>query len=325
MVSPRPGNVSPCDTPPKGTIHWNRAKPNTALLGAYTLEGKKAHMPQWTNQDAHLVKELGNGIVLLAVIDGHGEHGHVVAKYVRDFISENGKGLLGASSSTLQQLFRNLQGLLETGHMAQKSQFSGATSTVAILDTLNETMTVAHVGDSRLCVMDEKGKPCFETVDHTVSGEDENHIVATGGDVHVETVCGITARRVYRRGERFPGLAMSRSLGDCVAHTLGVRAEPTVVTVPLIAGQTVVVASDGVWEHMTAEEVAAVVGREDALAAGVAAQDLVHAARQRWVGAPNIDDITSVVFRNSKAVTPSCASDQACGAASPSRRRALTC
>eukprot|EP00746_Dinoflagellata_sp_MGD_P164856 gnl/MRDRNA2_/MRDRNA2_93772_c0_seq1.p1 gnl/MRDRNA2_/MRDRNA2_93772_c0~~gnl/MRDRNA2_/MRDRNA2_93772_c0_seq1.p1 ORF type:complete len:534 (+),score=69.99 gnl/MRDRNA2_/MRDRNA2_93772_c0_seq1:100-1602(+) len=321
MISLRPQMSSPCDSSVAAITHPYQTTPNTTLLGTCTLEGRKTYTSQWTNQDTFLAKQLSDEIMLLAVIDGHGEHGHVVAKYVRDFILENAQAAGENPVRTLKQIFRTLQDRLEKSHLMHESQFSGCTATVAVVDTLKETMTVAYVGDSRLCVVDSKGKPVFETVDHTVSGEDESHILASGADVRVETICGVTARRVYRKGERYPGLAMSRSLGDSVAHTLGVQSAPTVVTVPLIAEQTVVVASDGVWEHMTAEDVAAIVCQDDKSTTTATARNIVYAARDRWGGAPNVDDITSVVFRNSGRAALS-TSPPRC--ASPGRLRAGT-
>jgi len=319
FFTPRPRVVPAVDSPVKATIRPNRATSIAQQIGAYTLGGRKSYSPQWTNQDAHLAIQLGDGIVFLAVIDGHGQYGHEVAGFVRDFAIQQAKMLVGREpGSTLQQFFRTSQSLLENGPLASKIQYSGATATLAIVDTSKDTMTVAHVGDSRLCVLDATGKPVFETVDHTVSGEEERYILASGGVVAVETICGITARRVYQRGNRYPGLAMSRSLGDRVAHTLGVRAEPAVTTVPLNAGQTVVAASDGVWEHMSADEVAKVVGKNGTSSSASAAQELVEAARRRWSGAPNVDDITSVVFRNPQLV----ARHDAC--ASPSRHRSMS-
>jgi serine/threonine protein phosphatase PrpC len=314
----------------------NQTTPNTTTqLSTCTLQGRKSYTSQWTNQDTFLAKQLSDGITLLAVIDGHGEHGHIIARHVRDFFLQNAKAASEKPESSLKHLFKILQDRLQKGNLMRESQFSGCTATVAVVDTLKETMTLAYVGDSRLCLLDSKGKPVFETVDHIVSGEDERHILATGvADVREETACGVTARRVFRKGTSYPGLAMSRSLGDCVAHALGVQAEPTVVTMPFIAEQTIVVASDGVWEHMTAEEVAAIICKDDKSVAAAAARNVVYAARQRWIGAPNpldVDDITSVVFRNSGDLTSplsdsgdstSCASAPRC--ASPSRNRAKT-
>lgn len=51
-----------------------------------------------------------------------------------------------------------------------------------------------------------------------------------------------------------PGLAMSRSLGDAVAHTAGVSSEPDFVEYEFSCGREdliLVMASDGLWEFMS--------------------------------------------------------------------------
>ncbi|RYY71429.1 hypothetical protein EON63_21725, partial [archaeon] len=55
-----------------------------------------------------------------------------------------------------------------------------------------------------------------------------------------------------------PGLAMSRSLGDAVAHTAGVSSEPEFVEYEFSQGREdliLVMASDGLWEFMSDQEV----------------------------------------------------------------------
>ena len=51
------------------------------------------------------------------------------------------------------------------------------------------------------------------------------------------------------KNERFPGLAMSRSIGDSVAAMVGVSCEPDLLTYSLQPyDKFVVLASDGIWE-----------------------------------------------------------------------------
>mmetsp|Transcript_10016 Transcript_10016/g.24758 ORF Transcript_10016/g.24758 Transcript_10016/m.24758 type:complete len:435 (+) Transcript_10016:57-1361(+) len=100
----------------------------------------------------------------------------------------------------------------------------------------------------------------------------------------------------------FPGLAMARSFGDHCLDELGV------VPVPEITLHTVkprdrffVIASDGVWQVMSNEEVAlCIAGQPDA---ATASEQLVKTAAKRWdaQGAYR-DDITCVVvaFKNAK-------------------------
>lgn len=67
--------------------------------------------------------------------------------------------------------------------------------------------------------------------------------------------------RVYSKKGEWPGLAMSRSLGDQVAKKLGVVAEPEICEVSLSPrDKFVLIASDGVWEFLSDNQVAEVVG-----------------------------------------------------------------
>ena len=62
--------------------------------------------------------------------------------------------------------------------------------------------------------------------------------------------------RVWLKTDDIPGLAMSRSLGDRLAHTVGVSSEPEVTEHYLTSkDQIIVLASDGVWEFLSNEEV----------------------------------------------------------------------
>jgi hypothetical protein len=64
--------------------------------------------------------------------------------------------------------------------------------------------------------------------------------------------------RVWLAHMDIPGLAMSRSLGDTVAHSVGVVSAPELTTVQLgPEHRMLVVASDGLWEFMSNEEVRA--------------------------------------------------------------------
>merc|ERR1711976_986651 len=52
-----------------------------------------------------------------------------------------------------------------------------------------------------------------------------------------------------------PGLAMSRSVGDTVAHSVGVLSEPEIITKTINADHKfLIMGSDGLWEFITNEE-----------------------------------------------------------------------
>jgi serine/threonine protein phosphatase PrpC len=70
----------------------------------------------------------------------------------------------------------------------------------------------------------------------------------------------IGPQRVWLPHEEIPGLAMSRSMGDRVAHSVGVSAEPEVLEFTLtLNDKFLVIASDGVWEFLSNEDVAQII------------------------------------------------------------------
>lgn len=57
-----------------------------------------------------------------------------------------------------------------------------------------------------------------------------------------------------------PGLAMSRSLGDQIAHSVGVSTEPEVMKFEISPEHKfIVIASDGVWEFLSNEQIGQIV------------------------------------------------------------------
>lgn len=62
--------------------------------------------------------------------------------------------------------------------------------------------------------------------------------------------------RVWLKDEDIPGLAMSRSIGDQVAARVGVTAEPEIIETTFGPDDKyILLASDGIWEFISNEEV----------------------------------------------------------------------
>jgi len=122
---------------------------------------------------------------------------------------------------------------------------------------------------------------------------------AAGGEVRHLTSCGISAHRVFQKGQAYPGLAMARAIGDLCAQTLGVTWDPEVQTgIDFSEEDTLIVASDGVWEKFEEDAVARCIS--EAADEKAAAVSLVQRSRALWPQAGDIDDITAVVVRPSQ-------------------------
>ena len=68
--------------------------------------------------------------------------------------------------------------------------------------------------------------------------------------------------RVWLKNENIPGLAMSRAFGDAVAAKAGVTSIPEIREYPVSEDDRfMVVASDGIWEFITNEQVVEIVSQ----------------------------------------------------------------
>jgi serine/threonine protein phosphatase PrpC len=101
--------------------------------------------------------------------------------------------------------------------------------------------------------------------------------------------------RVWLATADIPGLAMSRSLGDVVAHSVGVTSEPEMHHLLIPAEMTwLIFASDGLWEFMSNDEVVAMTAKAPSV--GKAIDALITEATDRWMRKEQIVDDTTVVI-----------------------------
>lgn len=64
-------------------------------------------------------------------------------------------------------------------------------------------------------------------------------------------------KRVWLKNKQVPGLAMTRSIGDMAATSVGVTASPEITVFPNLTSndKILVIASDGIWDRMTNQEI----------------------------------------------------------------------
>ena len=131
--------------------------------------------------------------------------------------------------------------------------------------------------------------------------EEAKRILASGGRVlSYSDEDGLPAgpARVWLRDEDIPGLAMSRSMGDCVAASVGVLPQPEILKIELSKDDKfILLASDGVFEFLTNEDVVKMViphwkiGDCDSALESIERESVALWQKEEDV----IDDITSLV------------------------------
>ncbi|CAI5458324.1 unnamed protein product [Closterium sp. Yama58-4] len=262
-----------------------------------------------TNQDAYcFMRTKDKKSLIFGVFDGHGPQGHDVSKFIKERLPEilmDGSDLLVDPEKALTDGFLAVHdaALEETSF---NCNISGTTAVVAHL--YKQRLAVAWVGDSRavLARRREGGErddlaAVRLSADHKPNNEEERaRIEASEGSVQQdvdENGDDVGPFRVWMKTGPMLGLAMSRSLGDKLAHTVGVSATPEVVVRRLDQSDAfLVLGSDGLWEYVGDDEVIGVVVGAGSIEAGVKA--LLALAKERWLkrdGAGYVDDITALV------------------------------
>lgn len=235
------------------------------------------------NQDSYIALTNINNIKdfhLFAVLDGHGENGHLVSKYASQFMLKN--IIYHQSIKNLKDpelIYLNLnknnfqiikQAFLSTDQQLKNCNFdinhSGTTCILIII--LGYHLICANVGDSRgIVVYDEKNDPNLNnlkvsqlSIDYKLEiPEERNRILMAGGSVEkCKNLMGAESGplRVFSPGEDYPGLAMSRSIGDNIAKKLGVIAEPGIIEYNIKEKtKFIILGSDGIWEFLDNETV----------------------------------------------------------------------
>ena len=250
---------------------------------------------------------------LLCVCDGHGIYGHLVSSYIiktlpllliSDFQKENitlsspFKYIKNQIIKSFQKLNKNLQKKSEINTI-----FSGSTCIIIIIT--EEKIICSNCGDSRGIIGKYKNKNWISfnlSRDHKPNEQDEKkRILSKHGIIEPykdENNNPIGPDRVWVPNDKVPGLAMSRSLGDEMAHRVGVTSVPEVIEVEFcIEDKFIIVATDGLWEFINSDECVKIVG-EFYLKNDIegAINFLYRESSKRWILEEDvIDDISIIV------------------------------
>ena len=132
-----------------------------------------------------------DGCAYLAVFDGHGNHGELVAQFAASQMEEIVRTRLETldcwSPSSVRELLKASfleceREIEQAPSIGFRGKMSGTTATVAIV--LDGILYVASVGDSRLVLLDLYGNPERLSADHRPENETERErIIQAGGCV----------------------------------------------------------------------------------------------------------------------------------------------
>jgi len=229
------------------------------VAGLEPVPGGSAHK---INQDRGLAlwpfkeKEVDG---LFGVYDGHGRIGQEVSEYVIQTLPHVVADMMDGEEDVGEVLRQAYVSVDQTLADNVDAGVSGTTAVTCFVR--NNHIWIANAGDSRAVICRKKPKGGFTAVDLSVDQKPDTpaemrRILQMGGHVTPAGANG-SPSRVWHN---LRGLAMARSIGDHHAATVGVIAEPEITEYDVGEDDFgLIIASDGVWELLTSEQVTDIV------------------------------------------------------------------
>ncbi|XP_039017712.1 protein phosphatase 2C and cyclic nucleotide-binding/kinase domain-containing protein-like isoform X2 [Hibiscus syriacus] len=263
------------------------------------------HTPFGTNPDDNF----------FGVFDGHGEFGAQCSQFVKRKLCEN---LLRNSKFRVDAIEACHAAYLATNMQLHADSLDDSMSGTTAITVLvrGRTIYVANSGDSRAVIAEKRGKEIAAvdlSIDQTPFRVDElERVKLCGARVltldqieglkNPDVQCWGTEEgddgdppRLWVPNGMYPGTAFTRSIGDSIAETIGVVANPEIVVLELTEDHPFfVLASDGVFEFLSSQTVIDMVTKykdpRDACAA------IVAESYRLWLQyETRTDDITVIV------------------------------
>ena len=240
------------------------------------------------NQDSYLILEklFENILNIYGIFDGHGKNGHLISSLLSTFLSQylknkdnyclekksNNDSDSDSSISSqeiiinnelISKLFSNedfiRKIIAELDLKANESnfdlQFSGTTCLLLFL--FEDYIICSNIGDS-MCVLfncsneDRWTYDIISKIHKPDIQSEKDRILLNGGVIHpYYDELGIFEgpNRVYVKGKTYPGLSLTRSIGDLEAEKIGIISEPDIIIKKKDSTcKYLVLGSDGLWD-----------------------------------------------------------------------------
>lgn len=224
------------------------------------------HTPFGTSPDDHF----------FGVFDGHGEYGAQCSQFVKRRLCENLLRDDRFRTDVVQALHSAFLATNSQLHADSLDDSMSGTTAVTVL-VRGKTIYIANTGDSRAVIAEKRGEDVVAvdlSIDQTPYRTDElERVKECGARVmtldqieglkNPDVQCWGTEEsddgdppRLWVQNGMYPGTAFTRSIGDSVAESIGVVANPEIFILELNANHPFfVLASDGVFEFLSSQTV----------------------------------------------------------------------
>jgi len=248
-------------------------------VGSAERQGRRKTMEDRSDVHINLYQDSIHFYDYLAVFDGHGEtpsaaiylQEHLHQNFVRAFKEQASRNQEIDVHETLNKVF------VDTSvDMAPLAEYYGSTACVVIVVD-SKVIYTANAGDTRAIWIENLRNPSARKIkrlstDHRPTDAKEAERVKNAGGKIIN-------------GKLRNLLAVTRSFGDSAMNPFGLTAIPSISQVELDVSHdnALVIACDGIWDHLTEEEVAEVVARNatNGLVASEQVRDLAYSKKSK--------------------------------------------
>ena len=267
-----------------------------------------------TNQDRYIIKQNINDIEnynLFGVLDGHGNDGHLVSEFCKETIYNKLKNHPLLQKKDINLLYHELKKenykliesiIIETDKELnnQKFDFNDSGTTCVIIIQVGEHLICANIGDSRAILIKNDKVILLSTDCKPDIPNEYKRITKCGGIIQCEVSDSgkvLGPLRVYEKEKGYPGLAMSRSLGDGNSKRLGVISNPLFFEYRINNDvKYILVCSDGVWEFISNEQAMKICEKyyqsKDVIGL---CKELINVSRENWKNNHIMSDDITVI------------------------------
>ena len=316
-------------------IENNETKINSYFITKAGTDDKKEKINQ--DSYLIFPNTFDNLLNIFGIFDGHGKNGHLISSFVSKFLSQyltNKKNYILKKSDDsysdsdsdisekeilinkdllsnlfLEENFNFIKNIIQEIDMKVNEcnfdiQLSG--TTCLLLFIFNNQIICSNIGDSQCflyhCSNEDRWTHEQLSIIHKPDIDSEKErIISYGGVIHPyydENGLYEGPNRVYEKGKPYPGLSLTRSIGDLEAQKIGIISEPDIIIKKIDSTcKYIVLGSDGLWDMITPYDVGRIVNpffsKNDIKGA---TQALLKKASKNWdKDGSDRDDITIIV------------------------------
>ena len=315
-------NYSLSEIKNKENTYLNKLNPEEIIkitiknLSYESVAGKGEDGFTKVNQDSYLILPNLyniNDFNIFSVMDGHGMYGHIISqtcvKFFTNFFKTNRRlNNLTTENQIYYALTKNNYEIIKNCYDRANSKINNSEidsnlsgTTCLMLFQIGKKLIISNVGDSRGIII-KNNEVIPLSIDQKPNNEnEEKRILKHGGEIRQFEENGIKSGpfRVWKKGENYPGIAMSRSIGDLISSDLGIISEPEIIEMNIDNNtKFIILASDGIWEFLSNENVKDIVmpfyQNNDP---NGACQSLIKESTKLWESEDIVvDDITIIVL-----------------------------